>query len=71
MVICLVMLILHFGFGFDVATDDHKLVRISHSNNQVYVYNLKANSWKRVQDLPYHDSFTARLDGGGTLVGVL
>ncbi|KAK9175553.1 hypothetical protein WN944_027560 [Citrus x changshan-huyou] len=58
-----------FGFGYDASTDDYKLVRIIMSSKQVFVYSLKTNSWKRVQDFSYHDSFPIRLKGGGSLVG--
>ncbi|CAL8997878.1 unnamed protein product [Prunus brigantina] len=48
-----------FGFGYDSATDDYKVVRIMEfrtsngfCSSEVKVYGLKSNSWKRVQNLP-------------------
>lgn len=38
------------GFGYDASTDDYKL--IIHKLNQVVVYSLKANSWRRIDSCP-------------------
>ncbi|XP_021819036.1 F-box protein CPR30-like [Prunus avium] len=51
---------LDYGFGYDSTNDDYKLVQIVELANeedivvshQVRVYSLKANSWKRIQDIP-------------------
>ncbi|BFG13993.1 hypothetical protein CerSpe_002670 [Prunus speciosa] len=51
---------LDYGFGYDSTNDDYKLVQIVELANeedivvshQVSVYSLKANSWKRSQDIP-------------------
>ncbi|XP_008224441.1 PREDICTED: F-box/kelch-repeat protein At3g06240-like [Prunus mume] len=50
----------NYGFGYDSTNDDYKLVQIVEMANendifvshQVSVYSLKANSWKRIQDIP-------------------
>ncbi|KAH7568344.1 hypothetical protein ACOSQ2_009444 [Xanthoceras sorbifolium] len=48
-----------FGFGYDVASDDYKLVRIfwNQSFTKVIVYSLRANSWRWIEDLPDYCSF--------------
>ncbi|PQQ04049.1 F-box/kelch-repeat protein [Prunus yedoensis var. nudiflora] len=51
---------LDYGFGYDSTNDDLKVVQIVELANeedivvshQVSVYSLKANSWKRIQDIP-------------------
>ncbi|KAM2964226.1 hypothetical protein FF2_022036 [Malus domestica] len=51
-----------FGFGYDSANDDFKVLRITQFENrkresvdsQVGVYSLKSNSWKKIQSLPCH-----------------
>ncbi|XP_050133121.1 F-box protein CPR1-like [Malus sylvestris] len=50
----------YFGFGYDSANDDYKILGIAEFftwNNvsvscEVSVYSLKSNSWKRIQNLP-------------------
>ncbi|XP_059292159.1 F-box protein CPR1-like, partial [Lycium ferocissimum] len=51
-----------FGFGYDVANDDYKVVRImqflgtekgSFFSSDVKVYSLKSNSWNGVEEFPY------------------
>ncbi|KAL5845790.1 hypothetical protein ACOSQ3_009314 [Xanthoceras sorbifolium] len=48
-----------FGFGYDVASDDYKLVRISRkqSSTKFIVYSLRANSWRWIEHLPDYCSF--------------
>ena len=58
-----------FGFGYDASIDDYKMVRIVMRKKQVFVYSLKTNSWKRVQDFSYHSALTATLRGRGAVVG--
>ncbi|KAL8096473.1 hypothetical protein AgCh_037438 [Apium graveolens] len=46
------------GFGYDVANDDYKVMRIQiddsgSAGSKVIVYSLKAHSWKRLKNLPY------------------
>ncbi|WCJ28138.1 F-box protein CPR1 [Euphorbia peplus] len=50
-----------FGFGYDVVSDDYKVVRIAQfgvANKrsfecEVKVYSFRRNSWRRIRDLPY------------------
>ncbi|KAK9268108.1 hypothetical protein L1049_010548 [Liquidambar formosana] len=50
-----------YGFGYDYARDDYKLVRMvqlcgeddDSFDSHVKVYSLKTNSWKRVRDCPF------------------
>lgn len=49
---------LTYGFGYDKATDDYKVVRIAHHPTledpyEVKIYSLKFNSWKKLHDLPF------------------
>ncbi|KMS96568.1 hypothetical protein BVRB_8g201740 [Beta vulgaris subsp. vulgaris] len=56
-----------YGFGYDLANDDYKVVRIIQFYNdipdfydsEVKVFSLKTSSWRRVQDFPpeYYLSF--------------
>ncbi|KAH7568328.1 hypothetical protein JRO89_XS07G0276300 [Xanthoceras sorbifolium] len=59
-----------FGFGYDVASDDYKLVRIfgNQSFTKVIVYSLRANSWRWIEDLPDYYSFYPFHQDSGTLV---
>ncbi|KAL5843324.1 hypothetical protein ACOSQ4_009282 [Xanthoceras sorbifolium] len=73
-----------FGFGYDVASDDYKLVRIIGNQSstklvtifgQVHrpstkftVYSLRANSWRWIEDLPDDCSFYSFHQSSGTLV---
>ncbi|XP_008224443.1 PREDICTED: F-box protein CPR30-like [Prunus mume] len=44
-----------YGFGYDSTNDDYKLVGIIRKpadEYEVSVYSLKANSWKRIQNIP-------------------
>lgn len=48
------------GFGYDISSDDYKVVRIVCSNrvgddkyNDVRVYSLKTNSWRKIKDFPF------------------
>ncbi|KAL5776210.1 hypothetical protein ACOSP7_009136 [Xanthoceras sorbifolium] len=75
-----------FGFGYDVASDDYKLVRIIGNQSstelvtifgQVHrpstkftVYSLRANSWSWIEDLPDDCSFYSFHQSSGTLVAV-
>ncbi|XP_059643589.1 F-box protein CPR1-like isoform X2 [Cornus florida] len=52
-----------YGFGYDSVSDDYKLVRVvqfyekdddDSFDNEVKVYSLKSNTWRRVQDFPYY-----------------
>lgn len=52
-----------FGFGYDEINDDYKVVRIiqfygedvwDSFENEVKVFSLKQNSWRRIQDFPYY-----------------
>ncbi|KAK1392821.1 F-box domain-containing protein [Heracleum sosnowskyi] len=46
-----------YGFGHDSVSDDYKIVRIAQFpdlvKNEVKVFSLKKNVWRRVQDFPY------------------
>ncbi|XP_038698578.1 F-box protein CPR1-like isoform X4 [Tripterygium wilfordii] len=51
-----------FGFGYDNAHDDYKIVRIMRFHpkesmkaheDEVQVYSLRTNTWRRVQDFPH------------------
>ncbi|KAK1576440.1 hypothetical protein Q3G72_013854 [Acer saccharum] len=65
---------LSFGFSFDEANDDYKVVRILVSNdpqqhpNEVNVYSLKLTSWRRINDFPFNgyslESVGCFVDGG-------
>ncbi|KAL5774411.1 hypothetical protein ACOSP7_011968 [Xanthoceras sorbifolium] len=59
-----------FGFGYDVASDDYKLVRIfwNQSSTKFIVYSLRANSWRWIEDLPDYNSFYIFCQGCGILV---
>ncbi|VVA33424.1 PREDICTED: F-box [Prunus dulcis] len=44
-----------YGFGYDSTNDDYKIVGIIRkpaNEYEVSVYSLKANSWKRIQNMP-------------------
>ncbi|GMN36497.1 hypothetical protein TIFTF001_006060 [Ficus carica] len=55
-----------YGFGHDPVNDDYKMVRVMSfglpfggigqqiSRNKVEVYSVKSNTWKPVNDFPYH-----------------
>ncbi|KAK2984010.1 hypothetical protein RJ640_024224 [Escallonia rubra] len=51
-----------YGFGFDCASDDYKVVRMvqfygaddDSFGSEVKVYSLNSNSWQRIQDFPYY-----------------
>ncbi|XP_059630424.1 F-box/kelch-repeat protein At3g06240-like [Cornus florida] len=40
------------GFGYDQSVHDYKLV--AGAKKRFYVYSLRTDSWKKVQDLPYN-----------------
>ncbi|KAH7568327.1 hypothetical protein JRO89_XS07G0276200 [Xanthoceras sorbifolium] len=63
-------LLAFFGFGYDVASDDYKLVRIfwNQSSTKVIVYSLRANSWRWIEDLPDYCSFYSFYQLCGILV---
>lgn len=42
-----------YGFGYDSSIDDYKIVSVCNYNNVVCVYALKANSWRRIENIPY------------------
>ncbi|KAL3502291.1 hypothetical protein ACH5RR_036740 [Cinchona calisaya] len=46
-----------YGFGYDDATDDYKVVRLADHQSpawcEVKVYSLKKNCWKRLPNFPY------------------
>ncbi|XP_050217381.1 uncharacterized protein LOC126668212 [Mercurialis annua] len=45
-----------FGLGFDVSSNDYKVVRIHHltyDEVEVWVYSLKSNSWTRFDDVTF------------------
>ncbi|XP_050224948.2 F-box protein CPR1-like [Mercurialis annua] len=45
-----------FGLGFDVSSNDYKVVRIHHltyDEMEVWVYSLKSNSWTRFDDVTF------------------
>ncbi|WOG91400.1 hypothetical protein DCAR_0310649 [Daucus carota subsp. sativus] len=49
-----------YGFGYDSVRDDYKVVRIAQFpdmvKNEVKVFSLKKNGWRRVLDFPYRVS---------------
>ncbi|XP_059664639.1 F-box protein CPR1-like [Cornus florida] len=55
-----------YGFGYDRVSDDYKVVRMIESlredldsfDCEVLVYNLKLNSWRRIQDFPYYHRYS-------------
>lgn len=55
-----------YGFGYDHVNDDYKVLRIAQFWDEVVdevkVYNLKSNSWRRIKDFPYYLSYK-RADG--------
>ncbi|KAL2553554.1 F-box protein CPR30 [Forsythia ovata] len=61
----------NYGFGYDGATDDYKIIRLINSYNNesdcflVEFYSLKSKSWKRFEDLVSR----TRSDHYGILVG--
>ncbi|KAL2553626.1 F-box protein CPR30 [Forsythia ovata] len=61
----------NYGFGYDGATDDYKVIRLINSYNNksdcflVELYSLKSKSWKRFEDLVSR----TRSDHYGILVG--
>ncbi|KAM7528793.1 hypothetical protein LguiB_032203 [Lonicera macranthoides] len=54
-----------FGFGYDDAKDDYKVVRLvqffgkdkESFRSEVSVYSLKSDSWRRIGDFPYYLSY--------------
>ncbi|KAL5843326.1 hypothetical protein ACOSQ4_009284 [Xanthoceras sorbifolium] len=64
------ILLVAIGFGYDVASDDYKLVRISRkqSSTEFIVYSLRANSWSWIEHLPDYCSFYAFYQRSGILV---
>lgn len=53
-----------YRFGYDHVNDDYKVVKISQfasplgfSTNEVKVYSLKTNSWKKIRGFPYYIFF--------------
>ncbi|KAM7528799.1 hypothetical protein LguiB_032209 [Lonicera macranthoides] len=54
-----------FGFGYDDAKDDYKVVRMvqfygkdkESFRSEVSVYSLKSDSWRRIGDFPYYLSY--------------
>ncbi|GKF08639.1 F-box associated domain containing protein, partial [Tanacetum coccineum] len=47
------------GFGYDSVSDDYKVVNISCDDQfygNVYVYNLRTNTWKEATHSPYRPS---------------
>ncbi|KAH7568345.1 hypothetical protein JRO89_XS07G0279100 [Xanthoceras sorbifolium] len=59
-----------FGFGYDLASDDYKLVKIfgNQSSTKVIVYSLRADSWRWIEDLPDYCYFYSFHQQRGTLV---
>ncbi|KAL6553509.1 hypothetical protein OROGR_007351 [Orobanche gracilis] len=59
-----------YGFGYDCVNDDYKVVRIIHFfgevENEVKVYSMKSDSWRRIEDFPY---FLCYKHAHGVLVG--
>ncbi|XP_059635036.1 F-box protein CPR1-like [Cornus florida] len=44
-----------YGFGYDALTDDYKVVHIPYCHKSITtLYTRKTNSWRRIQDIPYH-----------------
>ncbi|KAH7568343.1 hypothetical protein JRO89_XS07G0278900 [Xanthoceras sorbifolium] len=60
----------NWRFGYDVASDEYKLVRISRkqSSTEFIVYSLRANSWSWIEHLPDYCSFYAFYQRSGILV---
>ncbi|XP_027065420.1 F-box protein CPR1-like [Coffea arabica] len=63
------------GFGYDSVHDDYKVVRVTQFHlgweddffqNEVKVYSLNSNQWRKIQDCPY---FIRYLKLGGTFAG--
>ncbi|KAM7523286.1 hypothetical protein LguiA_013188 [Lonicera macranthoides] len=54
-----------FGFGYDDAKDDYKVVRMvqfygkgeESFRSEVSVYSLKSDSWRKISDFPYYLSY--------------
>ncbi|KAM7523265.1 hypothetical protein LguiA_013167 [Lonicera macranthoides] len=54
-----------FGFGYDDAKDDYKVVRMvqfygkgeESFRSEVSVYSLKLDSWRKISDFPYYLSY--------------
>ncbi|KAK3032718.1 hypothetical protein RJ639_035162 [Escallonia herrerae] len=50
-----------YGLGYDVASDDYKVIRINEFrdknqnwvSSEAKVYSLKSDSWRRIKDFPY------------------
>ncbi|KAM7462426.1 hypothetical protein LguiA_030547 [Lonicera macranthoides] len=61
------------GFGYDSSLDDYKMVRIcrNDSEDRVYMYSLKANSWKIIGKLPDHTKILNPLEPGLCLNGYI
>ncbi|KDP42173.1 hypothetical protein JCGZ_02903 [Jatropha curcas] len=63
-----------FGLGYDYASDDYKVVKISVDSkpNRLWVFSLKSNSWRSLPDFPYTDySISSILSGGFLANGAL
>lgn len=48
-----------YGFGYDLVNDDYKVIVMlqvanAADNTTVQVYSLKLDSWRRIQEFPYH-----------------
>ncbi|XP_059633486.1 F-box/kelch-repeat protein At3g06240-like [Cornus florida] len=44
-----------YGFGYDALIDDYKVVHIPDCHKSITtLYTRKTNSWRRIQDIPYH-----------------
>ncbi|XP_020533345.1 F-box protein CPR1 [Jatropha curcas] len=56
-----------FGLGYDYASDDYKVVKISGiaNLNRVWVFSLKSNSWRILPDFPYTDYSISISSSGG------
>ncbi|XP_043700373.1 F-box protein CPR1-like [Telopea speciosissima] len=56
-----------YGFGYDLTTDDYKVVRVAqpYSKNdydnfwhsEVNIYSLSTDSWRRIEDMPFHINY--------------
>ncbi|XP_059630155.1 F-box/kelch-repeat protein At3g06240-like [Cornus florida] len=47
-----------YGFGYDHTVDDYKLAKLDRDKDNLGIYSLKTNSWKKVEScFPHHSLF--------------
>ncbi|KAL3347937.1 hypothetical protein AABB24_021528 [Solanum stoloniferum] len=63
-----------YGFGYDFASDDYKVVNLSRyrkgniDTTFVDVYSVRMGLWRRLESLPYDDVLSERGGASGVLV---